>query len=224
MELTPSQETLIFSYPLLKLESLALINLTSPSLSKSLERAADHLRMSNISHLKTLILMDIIFHHPHPQDIVSILLQSPNLNHVEIEHVDIGPGGLITSYEISKLTELCVLKLAQLDLGKQSERMFHHLCVTILSRLHISSLTLDLSSNELSLHHLTVVLDTWKQMSSGKKLQKLILSVNDLEPGLLPLTNIAEHIVIYYDTMTLPNHVLCYKYMQVFILDFNDRH
>ena len=84
MELTPSQETLIFSYPLLKLESLALINLTSPSLSKSLERAADHLQVNDISHLKILILKDIIFHHPHPQVIVSILLQSPNLNHVEI--------------------------------------------------------------------------------------------------------------------------------------------
>ena len=197
MELTPSEETLIFSYPLLKLESLALVNLTSLSLSKSLERAADLLRMNKISHLKALILKDIILCHFHPQDIVSLLLQSPNLDHVEIEHTDIGPGGLVASlpYEISKLRELCVLKLSQLDLGKQSERLFHQLCVAILSLPRVSSLTLDLSSNELSLHHLTVVLDIWKQKCSGKKLKELVLSGNDLEPGLLPLANIAEHIV-----------------------------
>ncbi len=94
MELTPSEETLIFSYPLLKLESLALVNLTSLSQSKSLERVADLLCMTKISHLKTLILKDVILCHIHPQDIVSLLLQNPNLNHVEIEHVDIiGPGG-----------------------------------------------------------------------------------------------------------------------------------
>ena len=197
MELTPSEETLIFSYPLLKLESLALINLTSISQSKSLERAADLLHTNKISHLKTLILKDIIMFHFHPQDIFSLLLQSPNLNHVEIEHVDIGPGGLLPSlpHEISKLKELYVLKLVRLDLGKQSERLFHQLCVAILSLPHVSTLTLDLSSNELSLHHITVILDTWKHVCSGKKLQGLILSGNNLELGSLPLANIAQQFV-----------------------------
>ena len=194
MELTPSEETLIFSYPLLKLESLALVNLTSLSLSKSLERAADLLRINKISHLKALILKDVILCHFHPQDIVSLLLQSPNLNHVEIEHVDIGPGGLLASLpdEISKLRELYILKLVRLDLGKLSERLFHQLCVAILSLPCVSSLTLDLSSNELSLYHLTVVLDIWKQKCSGKKLKELVLSGNDLKLGLLPLANITE--------------------------------
>lgn len=197
MELTPSEEMLIFSYPLLKLESLALINLTSLSQSKSLERAADLLCMNKISHLKTLILKDIIMCHFHPQDIVSLLLQSPNLNHVEIKHVDIGPGGFLPSlpHEISKLKELCVLKLVRLDLGKQSERLFHQLCVAILSLPCVSTLTLDLSSNELSLHHVTVILDTWKHLCSGKKLQELVLSGNNLELGSLPLANIAQQFV-----------------------------
>ena len=114
MELTPSQETLIFSYPLLSLESLALINLTSVSSLKSLEKAADLLCTNRTSHLKTLILKDIVFHHPHPHSIISILLQSPHLQHLEIEHVDIGPGGLVMSlpHEISNHSELRVLKLA----------------------------------------------------------------------------------------------------------------
>jgi hypothetical protein len=197
MELTPSEETIIFSYPLLKLESLALVNLTSLSQSKSLERAADLLCMNKISHLKTLILKDVILYHFNPQDIVSLLLQSPNINHVEIEHVDIGPGGLLASlsHEISKLKELCILKLVRLDLGMKSERLFHELCVAILSQPRVSTLTLDLSSNELSLHHVTVLLDTWKNMRSGKKLQELILSGNNLEPGSLPLANIAQQYV-----------------------------
>ncbi len=196
MELTPLEETLIFSYPLLRLESLALINLTSPSLSKSLERAADLICMNKTSHLKTLILKDTILHHSYPSSIVSVLFQSPILHHLEIEHADVGPGGLIASlsHEISKLRELCVLKLVQLDLGKQSERMFHQLCVAILSLPRVSSLSLNLSSNELSLQHLTVILDIWKQTCPGKKLKELVLSGNDLEPGLLPLANIAEHI------------------------------
>ena len=194
MELTPSQEALIFSYPLLRLESLILANLTSVSPSKSLERAADLLCMNKISHLKTLVLKDIIFHHPHPQGVVSLLLLSPNLHHLEIEHVDIGPGGLVASlpHEISKLKEVNVLKLVRLDLGKQSERLFHQLCVAILSLPRISSLTLDLNSNELSLHHVTVILDIWKQTCPCKKLQELILSGNDLELGLLPVANIAR--------------------------------
>ena len=196
MELTPSLETLIFTYPLLKLDSLALVNLTSAP-SKSLEKAADHLRMNNMSNLKTLILKDIVFHHPHPQTIVSLLLQSPHLHHLELEHVDIGPGGLVMSlpHEISHHSELRVLKLVRLDLERQSERVFQQLCVAILSLPHVSSLSLDLSTNELTLHHVTVILDTWKQTCSGKKLKELILSGNDLEPGLLPLANIAEYVV-----------------------------
>ena len=196
MELVPSQEALIFSYPLLSLESLALVNLTSVSSSKSLERAADLLCTNRTSHLETLILKDIVFHHPHPHSIVSIFLQSPHLHHLEIEHVDIGPGGLVMSlpHEISNHSELCVLKLARLDLGMQSEKDFQQLCVAILSLPRISSLSLGLSANNLSLHHLTVILDVWKQVCSDKKLNELDLSGNDLEPGLLPLTNIAEHV------------------------------
>ena len=163
MELTPSLETLIFSYPLLSLESLALVDLTSISPSKSLEKAAD-------------------------------LLDDKN-NHVEIEHVDIGPDGLVASLvnEISRLKELCVLKLVQLDLGKQSEQLFHQLCVTILSLPRISDLSLDMNSNGSSLQHLTVIIDTWKQACSGVKLKELILSGNNFEQELL--ANIAEHIV-----------------------------
>jgi hypothetical protein len=152
--------------------------------------------MNKISHLKTLILKDVILCHFNPQDIVSLLLQSPNLNHMEIEYVDIGPDGLLASlpHEISKLNELCVLKLVRLaiDLGKQSERLFHELCVAIFSQPCVS---LDLSSNELSLHHVTVILDAWKRMCSGRKLQELVLSGNNLEPGSLPLANIAQQYV-----------------------------
>ena len=196
MKLTPSEETMIFSYPLLSLESLALVKLTSVSPSKYLERAADLLHMTNVSHLKRLILKDVVF-HPNPQSIISALLQNPNLHHLEIKHVDIGPGGLVASLlnEISNLKELCVLRLEQLDLGKQSEQVFHQLCVAILSLPHVSDLTFDLSSNELSLHHLTVIVDAWKQTCSGKKLKELILVNNNLKPGLLPLANIAENIV-----------------------------
>ena len=127
---------------------------------------------------------------------VSILLQSPHLHHLEIEHVDVGPGGLVMSlpHEISSHNELRVLKLARLDLGRQSERFFQQLCVAILSLPHVSSLSLDLSANELSLHHLTIILDVWKQTCCDNKLNELDLSGNDLEPGLLPLTNIAEHV------------------------------
>ncbi len=195
MELTPSLETLIFSYPLLSLESLALVDLTSISPSKSLEKAADLLHdMNNNSCLKKLVLKNIIFQHPNPQIIISALLQSSRLNHVEIEHVDIGPEGLVASLvnDISRLEELCVLKLVQLDLGKQSKQLFHQLCITILSLPRISDLSLDLSSNGLSLHHLTVVVDTWKQACSGVKLKELVISDNDLEPGQL---SCAEHIV-----------------------------
>ena len=198
MELTPSLETLIFSCPLLSLESLALVNLTSVSPSKCLDKAANLLCSTNKnSHLKKLILKDIVFRDPYPQDIISAFLQSPNLQHVEIEHVDVCPDGLTASLlnEISKLKELCILKLLRLDLGKQSERFFHQLCVAVLSLPRVSDLSLDLSSNELSLHQVTAILDTWKQMSSGKKLQELVLSGNDLEPESLPLTNIAHHAV-----------------------------
>ena len=136
MEFTPSLEMLIFSYPLLSLEPLALVDLTSISPSKSLEKAANLLYdMNKISCLKKLVLKDTVFRHPNPQNIISVLLHSSSLNHVEIEHVDIGPGGLVASLvnKISRLKELCVLKLVQLDLGKQSEQLFHQLCVTILS-------------------------------------------------------------------------------------------
>ncbi len=84
------------------------------------------------------------------------------------------------------------MKLVQLDLGKQSERLFHELCVAIFSQPRIFALILDLSSNELSLHHVTVLLDVSKRMCSGKKLQELVLSGNNLEPGSLPLASIAQ--------------------------------
>ncbi len=86
-------------------------------------------------------------------------------------------------HDISKLGELCTLRLAQLDLGKQSERMLHQICIAIL---------LCLSSNELSLQHATFILDIWKQTCSGKKLKELVLSDNNLKPELL--SNIAEHV------------------------------
>ena len=79
--------------------------------------------------------------------------------------------------------------LVLLDLGKQSERLFHQLCITILSLPYVSSSTLDLSSKELSLHHVTVILVTRKQICSGKK--NCRNSFNDLELESLPLTNIA---------------------------------
>ena len=198
MELTPSLEMLIFSYPLLSLELLALVDLTSISPSKSLEKAANLLYdMNKISCLKKLVLKDTVFRHPNPQNIISVLLHSSSLNHVEIEHVDIGPGGLVASLvnKISRLKELCVLKLVQLDLGKQSEQLFHQLCITILSLRRISDVSLDMSSNGLSLQHLTVIVDTWKQACSGVKLKELVLSGNNLEQGLLPLANVAEHLV-----------------------------
>ena len=177
---------------------MVLVNLTSVSPSKSLEKAAGLLHNTNkISHLKKLLLKDIVFHHPNPQSIISALLQSPNLHHMEMDQVNIGLSGLVLSLqnEISKLKELCVLKLVWLDLGKLSEQQFHQLCVTILSLPHVSDLSLDLSSNELSLHHVTVIVDTWEQACSAVKLKELTLSGNSIETGLLPLENIAENIV-----------------------------
>ena len=197
MELTPSQETLIFSYPLLKLETLALINLTSVSPSKSLGKAADLLHVNEISNLKTLILKDIVLHHPSPQSIISLLLQSPNLTHLEMEHCDIGPDGLVTSLsrEISSHSDMCVLKLVRNELGRESEHNFQQLCNAIFSLPHVSNLSLDVSANELAVHHFTILLDTWKQSCSGRKLKKLVVSGNDLKPGLLALANIAHHVV-----------------------------
>jgi len=47
-------------------------------------------------------------------------------------------------------------------------------------------------------HHFTILLDTWKQHCSGKKLNELVVSGNDLDPGLLDLTNIAHCVLFSY--------------------------
>jgi len=46
----------------------------------------------------------------------------------------------------------------------------------------------------MDVHHFTILLDTWKQHCSGRKLNELV-SGNDLDPGLLDLTNIAHCLV-----------------------------
>ena len=196
-ELSHEQEMLIFSYPLLKLESLTLVNIVSMSHSKSLERAGELLCMNKISYLKTLILKDIVVLHQTPQSVVSSLLQSPNLQYLEIEHCDIGPGGLLASlsHEIPNCGNLEILKLVRVNLGTQSEDDFRKLFNGIFSLPHVSKLSLDVSSNELTLYHFTIIMNVWKQTCSGMKLEELIISGNVLEPDLLPLPNIAQHVV-----------------------------
>ena len=200
MILTPSQEELVFKYPLLKMESLTLVNVTSATPSKALQQAADLLCTTENCQLKTLILKDVVLNHPNPQNVVSLLLQSPNLTYLELEHCDIGPGGLITSLtrNITSCDQLNVLKLVRSDLGGQSDEIFHQLCNAIFSLPRISNLSLDVSMNKLAVHHFTIVMDTWKGLSSGRKLKELIVSENDLEPGLLALANIAQNVVYIF--------------------------
>jgi len=198
MELTPSQETLIFSYPLLQLESLTLINMTSVLSSKSLGRDATLLQVSGTSNLRRLVLKDVCFdHQASPRSVISLLLQSPNLTHLELEHCDIDPSGLVTSLsrEIPNYSDLRVLKFAQNQLGKQTEQDIRQLCKAIFSLPHASNLKLDVSANDMDMHHFTILLDTWKQHCSGKKLNELVVSENDLEPGLSDLANIAHRVV-----------------------------
>ena len=201
LRLSSKEETLIFSYPLLNLESLSLMNLTSeyPTVPKSLTMAAAVLlRVNNSSHLKKLILKDIIFLHPNPQSVVSLLLRSPCLSHLEIEHCDIGPGGLITglSHELPNCSSLHDLKLVRLDLGGQSEEQLQQLCNIIFSLVpQVTNFTLDLSSNDLAERHFGIIVNSWKHKSPGRKLKELTVSEKGLEPDLLPLAVIAWSVV-----------------------------
>lgn len=198
MELTPLQEKVIFSCPLLQLDMLALTNLTSLLPSKSLGNTAIPLHVNDNSNLKTLVLKNTVFQCLSPQSIISLLLRSPNLTHLEVEQCDIDPGGLVTSlcHEVSNHSDLCVLKLVRNKLGRQSEHDFQQLCNAIFSLPDITKLSLDVSANDLTVQHFTILLDAWRQSCCGRKLRELVVSRNDMEPGLLPLAHIAHHVVL----------------------------